>query len=122
MRVKSQQAVILGVDTHLDVHVGVVINELGQLLGTRSVSANAAGYAELLSWSSLFGTLTRAGVEGTGTYGAGLCRFLIDHEITVFEVNRPDRSKRRQKGKSDPSGAENAARSVLSGIAMARHI
>lgn len=119
MNVESPEALILGVDTHLDVHVGVVINELGQLLGTRSVSANAAGYAELLSWSSLFGTLTRAGVEGTGTYGAGLCRFLIDHEITVFEVNRPDRSKRRQKGKSDPTDAENAARSVLSGLATA---
>ncbi|WP_427029549.1 IS110 family transposase [Halomonas sp. H2] len=119
MNVESQQALILGVDTHLDIHVGVVINELGQLLGTRSVSANAAGYAELLSWSSLFGTLTRAGVEGTGTYGAGLCRFLIDYEITVFEVNRPDRSNRRQKGKSDPTDAENAARSVLSGVATA---
>ena len=119
MKLEPQQEVILGVDTHLDVHVGVVISEIGQLLGTRSVSATSAGYSDLLSWASSFGTLTRAGIEGTGTYGAGLCRFLIDNEITVLEVNRPDRSKRRQQGKSDPTDAESAARAVLSGIATA---
>ncbi len=119
MKLQSQQEVILGVDTHLDVHVGVVISEIGQLLGTRSVSANSAGYLDLLSWASSFGTLTRAGIEGTGTYGAGLCRFLIDNEMAVLEVNRPDRAKRRQKGKSDPTDAESAARAVLSGIATA---
>lgn len=116
MRIESIQEVILGVDTHLDVHVGVIISEIGQLLGTRSVSASTAGYLDLLNWASSFGVLTRAGVEGTGTYGAGLCRLLLDHGITVLEVNRPDRAKRRQQGKSDPTDAE---RAVLSGIATA---
>lgn len=106
MKFESQQEVILGVDTHPDAHVGVVISEIGQLLGTRSVSANSAGYLDLLSWASSFGILFRAGIEGTGTYGAGLCRFLIDNEIAVLEVNRPDRAKRRQQGKSDPTDAE----------------
>ena len=103
--------VILGVDTHLDVHVGAVISEAGRLLGTRSVSTSTAGYRDLLSWAAAFGAVTSVGIEGTGTYGAGLCRFLIDRGITVLEVNRPDRAKRRLKGKSDPTDAESAARS-----------
>lgn len=115
----NQNEIILGVDTHLDIHVGVAINQSGKLLGTRSVSTNNAGYLDFLNWASSFGLLTRAGVEGTGTYGAGLCRFFIDSGITVFEVNRPDRSKRRLQGKSDPTDAESAARSVLSGLASA---
>lgn len=111
--------VILGVDTHLDMHVGAVINQSGKLLGTRTVSATSTGYVDLLNWVSSFGTASVAGVEGTGTYGAGLCRFLLDKGITVLEVNRPDRAKRRLQGKSDPTDAENAARSVLAGVATA---
>ena len=105
----EQNEVILGVDTHLDTHVGAVINDIGRLLGTRSVSTDMAGYLDLLTWANSFGPLRRAGVEGTGTYGAGLARMLHDHEIEVLEVNRPDRAMRRSKGKSDPTDAENAA-------------
>jgi transposase len=115
----EQNEVILGVDTHLDTHVGAVINDIGRLLGTRSVSTDTAGYLDLLTWANSFGHLRRAGVEGTGTYGAGLARLLHDHEIEVLEVNRPDRAMRRSKGKSDPTDAENAARAVLSGRATA---
>jgi len=111
--------VVLGVDTHLDVHVGAVISQSGKLLGTQSISTNTSGYLDLLSWASSFGELKKVGVEGTGTYGAGLCRLLIDNGITVYEVNRPDRAKRRLQGKSDPTDAESAARAVLSGIATA---
>jgi transposase len=111
--------VILGVDTHLDIHVGAVISAAGKLLGTCSVSTNSAGYSDLLNWACAFGKLNRAGVEGTGTYGAGLCRFLIDNQVAVLEVNRPDRANRRLKGKSDPSDAESAARSVLAGTSTA---
>ena len=115
----EQNEVILGVDTHLDTHVGAVISDIGKLLGTRSVSTDTAGYLDLLTWANSFGHLRRAGVEGTGTYGAGLARVLRDHEIEVLEVNRPDRAMRRSKGKSDPTDAENAARAVLSGRATA---
>ena len=65
------------------------------------------------------GCIRRAGVEGTGTYGAGLTRVLREQGIEVLEVNRPNRSKRRLKGKSDPTDAENAARAVLAGEATA---
>lgn len=114
-----ENEVILGVDTHLDVHVGAVVSASGKLLGTQSISVHTSGYLDLLSWASSFGLLKRAGVEGTGTYGAGLCRLLLDNGVAVFEVNRPDRTTRRQRGKSDPIDAENAARSVLSGLSTA---
>lgn len=115
----EQNEVILGVDTHLDTHVGAVVSDTGRLLGTRSVSTDTAGYVDLLAWANSFGPLRRAGVEGTGTYGAGLARLLCDHEIEVLEVNRPDRAMRRSRGKSDPTDAENAARAVLAGRATA---
>lgn len=111
--------VILGVDTHLDAHVGALISGTGRLLGTLAVETNTAGYLKLLTWGQSFGLLNRTGVEGTGSYGAGLARVLQDHGIEVREVNRPDRSKRRLQGKSDPTDAENAARSVLAGSSSA---
>lgn len=111
--------VILGVDTHLDIHVVAVINHSGRNLGTQSFSVNSKGYEDLLQWGRRFGNIAYAGIEGTGTYGAGLCQFLKNHSITVIEVNRPDRAKRRLKGKSDPTDAESAARAVFSGEAQA---
>ena len=59
------------------------------------------------------------GIEGTGSYGAGVARFLTSRGHTVVEVNRPDRSTRYRKGKSDPTDAEMAARAVLAGVADA---
>lgn len=115
----KQDEVILGVDTHLNLHVGAVISSTGKLLGTLSASTDQKGYLQLLTWAKSFGYLRRAGVEGTGTYGAGLTRVLRDHDIDVSEVNRPDRAKRRLQGKSDPTDAESAARAVLSGTATA---
>ena len=111
--------VILGVDTHLNLHVGALISNSGKCLGTLSVTTDAAGYFKLITWARSFGPLHRAGVEGTGTYGAGLTRVLREHEVQVLEVNRPDRATRRSRGKSDPTDAENAARAVLSGMATA---
>ena len=109
----SEAEVILGVDTHLDVHVGVVIDQVGPVQGTHSIPTNALGYEELLGWVQQFGDLKRAGIEGTASYGAGLTRFLQAKGITVIEVNRPNRMRRRSRGKSDPTDAESAARAVL---------
>lgn len=115
----KQEEVILGVDTHLDVHVGAVISVTGKLLATKAVPTDTAGYLQLLTWASSFGQLQRAGIEGTGTYGAGLTRLLRDHGVEVLEVNRPDRAARRSRGKSDPTDAESAACAVLAGRAKA---
>ncbi|SFM50574.1 IS110 family transposase [Nitrosomonas communis] len=105
--------VILGVDTPLDTHVGVVINDQGKVIGIlTSIPTNRAGYLKLLTWARSLGKVRRAGVEGTGTYGAGLARLLREQGMEVWEVNRPDRVKRRLQGKSDPTDAESAARTV----------
>ena len=115
----SRLEVILGVDTHLDVHVGVVIDALGRVQGTLSIATTPGGYEQLLCWAQGLGVLRRAGVEGTGSYGHGLTRLLESRGITVIEVNRPDRSRRRSRGKSDPTDAESAARAVLADDAKA---
>ncbi|MGW0633943.1 IS110 family transposase [Streptomyces sp. NPDC002758] len=109
--------VVLGVDTHKDVHVAAVVTALGLLVATASFPATAAGYEELLAWTRQFGTVQRAGVEGTGSYGAALARHLRACGVTVIEVNRPDRSMRRHRGKTDAVDAEAAARAVISGRA-----
>lgn len=106
-----------GVDTHRDQHVAVVVDEVGRVLGTESFSVNSKGYAALHRWMTSFGHLERVGVEGTGSYGAGLARHLACAGVEVLEVVRPNRQVRRRRGKSDPTDAEAAARAVLSGEA-----
>jgi transposase len=108
-----------GVDTHKDTHVAAGKDGLGRVLGTRAFPATSAGFAALLTWLAGFGPVVAVGVEGTGSYGAGLARYLTKQGITVVEVNRPDRATRRQKGKSDPQDAINAAAAVQSGHATA---
>jgi transposase len=111
--------VVLGVDTHKDVHVAAVISALGVLQGTRSFPTTAAGYQQMLRWATGFGTLRRAGVECTGSYGAALARHLVGEQIEVIEVNQPDKATRRRRGKTDTVDAEAAAHAVLSGRASA---
>ncbi len=107
-------------DTHRDTHVAAVLSPLGAVFGTEEFPASAAGYRGLLAWAGALGTVRRAGVEGTGSFGAALSRYLLTQGVEVFEVNRPDRTDRRLRGKSDPLDAQNAARAVLSGRARAR--
>jgi transposase len=110
--------VIGGVDTHKDAHVVAAISERGTLLGTASFPSNSTGYGQLLAWLRDFGTVTSVGIEGTGSYGAGLCRFLQAADVLVREVSRPKRQWRRRYGKSDPRDAEAAARAMLAGEAL----
>jgi transposase len=109
--------VTVGVDTHLDLHVAAVIDEAGRLLGTQAFAASTRGYVALVTWAERFGPVERVGVEGTGTYGAGLARFVRAYGLEAVEVNRPDRSLRRRHGKSDPIDAQAAARATLAGVA-----
>jgi len=106
-----------GVDTHADTHVAAAIDHNGGLLGIESFPADPAGYESLLGWLVGFGPLEQVGVEGTGSWGVGLTRFLHSQEIVVVEVDRPNRQKRRKVGKSDPTDALAAARAALSGEA-----
>ena len=111
--------VVIGVDTHQDEHVAVAIDGQGVRLGQRRSPATTWGYGDLERWSRSLGEVSAFGVEGTGSYGAGLARFLTGRGHSVVEVNRPDRSTRFRKGKSDPTDAESAARAVLAGVAGA---
>lgn len=113
----ATRLVVGGVDTHKDVHVAAVIDDVGRLLGVESFPTTASGYGLLLEWLNSFGLLDRVGVEGTGSWGAGLTRFLAAAGVVVVEVCRPDRQARRFNGKSDPIDAEAAAFAVLSGRA-----
>jgi transposase len=116
--VEAARAVIGGIDTHGEVHVGAALDEVGSLLGTKSFGATPEGNSALLSWLSDFGTVGKVGVEGTGAYGAGLARFLARPGVEVVEVDRPNRQARRRTGKSDPIDAVEAARAALSGRAQ----
>jgi len=107
-----------GVDTHFDTHVAAALDPLGRLVGTESFDADAAGYKALLAWLETFGQVDKIGVEGTGSYGVGLARFLRRRGVEVIEVNRPNRQARRNHGKSDPLDAVEAARAVVSGRAL----
>jgi transposase len=111
------EQVIVGVDTHKDTHVASAITLVGVLVDSRAFPASAAGYRRLLAWARSLGAVKRAGVEGTGSYGAALARYLRQEGIAVVEVNRPDRAARRRRGKTDPVDAEAAARAVLDGRA-----
>ncbi len=106
-----------GVDTHLDVHVAAALDERGALLGVESFATTESGDKLLLGWLSDFGPVELVGVEGTGSYGAGLTRHLRAEGVRVVEVDRPNRQHRRRKGKSDPEDAISAARAALSGDA-----
>jgi len=85
------RAVVGGVDTHTDLHVAAVIDHGETVLATRSFSTTRAGYRVLIRWMRSFGDVRRLGVEGTGSYGAGLTRQLAEAGIEVLEVDRPDR-------------------------------
>jgi transposase len=101
--------VIGGVDTHKELHVAGVVDTGGVVLATHSFSTTRAGCRALICWVRCFGDVRRVGVEGTGSYGAGVTRHLRDAGIEVLEVDRPDRTDRRRKGKDDDLDAINAA-------------
>jgi transposase len=114
----SVDGVVLGVDTHLDLHVAVALDQLGRRLGELTVPTTTRGYERLLRWAEGFGPVGCAGIEGTSSYGAGLARHLKAAGVSVVEVERPKRRHLRRKGKSDPIDAEAAAKAVLAGEAV----
>jgi transposase len=115
--------VIVGVDTHKDEHVAVLLDGLGGRLAELAIPATLPGFEQLLAFCLGHvgdrGRLAAFGVEGTGSYGIGLARFLRNRGWTVREVARPPRrGERRMSGKSDAIDAEHAARQLLAGIDM----
>jgi transposase len=111
------RAVTGGVDTHADTHMAAALDPVGGLLGVQEFPATAAGYGRLLDWLGGFGAVCLVGIEGTGSYGAGLARHMAAAGVRVVEVDRSDRQDRRRAGKSDPLDAVSAARAAQSGRA-----
>ena len=110
-------AITGGVDTHADVRVAAALDPVGGLPGVAEFPVTPDGCARLLSWLSGFGTVALAGIEGTGSYGAGLARHVATAGVRVVEAGRSDRQDRRRQGKSDPLDAVSAARAAQSGRA-----
>jgi transposase len=108
------RAITGGVDTHAGTHVAAALDPVGGLLGVQEFPATAAGYGRLLDWLGGFGTVCLVGIEGTGSYGAGLARHMAAAGVRVVEVDRSDRQDRRRAGKSDPLDAVSAARAAQS--------
>lgn len=121
---ENRRRIVVGVDTHKHNHVAVALDQVGAVLGSTTISVNRAGYAQLSDWAVGLAAdydsgQVLFGIEGTGSYGAGLASFLRRAGDQVVEVNRGDRTVRHLRGKNDTIDAETAARSVLSGTATA---
>lgn len=117
MMAVSSRPVTGGIDTHKDTHVAALVDPLGGVLDTASFPNRSSGHQALLYWMRGHGPLGQVGVEGTGSYGAGIARYLRAEHVEVVEVNRPSRAVRRTVGKSDTVDAIEAARAALSGRA-----
>jgi transposase len=111
--------VVVGVDTHKEIHVARARDALGRPLAETQIATSRRGYDALLEWARSFGEVHAFGVEGTSSYGAGLARYLRAEGESVIEVIRPNRQHRRHHGKSDPTDANAAAKALLAGDATA---
>lgn len=111
--------VVGGIDAHADAHHVVALDATGKVLGDYRFPASSRGYREALDWLAGFGVIDKIGVESTGSYAAGITRFLLDAGIDVVEVNQPHPHLRARRGKDDKIDAEAAARKALSGQATA---
>ncbi len=114
------QPVVIGVDTHDLVHVAVALDQLGHRCGDISIPATPSGYEGFVTWALEHGSVAAVAMEGTGSYGGGLCALLQRRGVRVVEVVRPSRQHRRNRGKSDLLDAEAAARAFLGGEATAQ--
>ena len=111
--------VVIGIDTHRDFHVAAALAPNGGKLDEIRIPTVRKGYEALIGWTELFGSRPVFAMEGTSSFGAGLCRELLAAGFAVVEANRPDRSIRRRRGKDDSIDADVAAMSFLAGTAMA---
>ncbi|MGL5248919.1 MAG: IS110 family transposase, partial [Brooklawnia sp.] len=109
----EHRPVVAGVDTHKDTHHAAVISGTGEHLAAAQFPATPSGYRALTQFITCRGTLIRAGIEGTNSYGAGLARHLRQAGVEIVEVIRPARQVRRMRGKSDQIDAYAAAHIAL---------
>ena len=109
-------SVVGGVDTHKDLHVAAIVDSHNRVLDTEFFATTRHGYKNMLRWMHSFGAVDRIDIECTGSYGAGLMRYLQQVGVDVLEVTSPDKTDRRKRGKDDTFDAENAAHAAFAGI------
>jgi transposase len=113
---ETSRNVYVGVDTHKDTHTAAVVDVNGGVLKTFTVETTSPGFGSLTGQIAKFGRVESYGIEGTGSYGALLARYInAQSEVKVVEVNRVNRQDRRRYGKTDTADAVAAARAVASG-------
>ena len=95
--VDTSRLVTGGVDTHLELNVAAALDGIGGLLGVEQFPTTPAGNRALVVWLKTFGASLKVGVEGTGSYGAPLARYLRRAGVEVVEVDRPNRQERRAR-------------------------
>jgi transposase len=106
--------VVIGVDTHKHTHTAAVVaSSTGAAIDELTIDTDPAGYAELIELADRHSKLRAWSIEGTGSYGAGLTRFLAERGELVIELDRPSRPVRRNGAKSDPLDAVRAGREAL---------
>ena len=111
----TERHVVGGVDTHKDLHVAAVVDKRDHVLETRCFATTRQGYRQMLAGMRSFGEVQRIGIDSTGSYGAGLLRFMQQAGIEVLEVTTPDKLDRRRRGKNDDLDAQNAAHAAFAG-------
>jgi len=111
-----------GIDTHKDLNTAALIDEHGGVIEVRPFATTRQGYNQMLAWMDQLGRPATVGVEGSGSYGAGVTRRLAREGIRVLEVTAPERTSRRTRGKDDALDAISAARAALEGrrVSIAR--
>ena len=116
--VADELDVVVGVDTHKQTHTAAALRPTGAVIDHLTVPADPAGYRRLIAFGAAHGDRRLWAVEGTGTFGAGLCAALLGKDEAVVEVDRPQRPARRAGSKSDDIDAVRAARQAIAGIGL----
>lgn len=110
----DQVDLVIGVDTHKDTNTAAVVRAAtGAVLEDATVATDLEGHNALLGLAEAHGGLRAWAIEGTGSYGAGLTRFLRARGEWVIELERPGRPARHGGKKSDPIDAVRCAREAL---------
>ena len=96
---------VVGGDTHRDTHQLEMVTGAGVTISTISIHNDADGYAEAIAWIARHapGPRVLVGLEGTRSYGVGLCRALQAARLPVVEAEQPQPGERRGRGESDPN-------------------
>ena len=111
---EGRRRIVGGVDTHKDLHVAAVVDEQESGYRNAILHHHPSGLSPDARWMRAFGDLQRMGAS-TGSYGAGLLRFMQQAGIAVLEVTTPDKQDRRRRGKNDDLDAQNAAHAAFAG-------